>query len=171
MLIICCDLFRHMDSKKVVWILSVGIFISIGSMMLSWNTSHVYAAVINCTGVVGVCNGTPGNDGMLGDDNRNQICGRDGSDNIDLRGNPIVQGDPTASTEEGAGAGGNDIINGGLGNDFLVGDSTDGNGVVPCAGGPFGGTDRLVGGPGNDQIFHGNVAQSTDETASDNHKD
>lgn len=62
----------------------------------------VEAAKIDCSGVVH-CNGTNGNDNMLGHSKFNQICGKAGNDNIYLRGNPAR--DPF---EIGVGEAGND---------------------------------------------------------------
>jgi Ca2+-binding RTX toxin-like protein len=131
---------------------------------ISWNGTDVYAANINCAGTSTFCLGTNEADNMIGDDKVNQICGRGGNDNIVLRGNPI-------GVEVGAGNTGNDIISGGEGDDTLVGDNPFGFSSLACTVAPQAGLDRLSGGPGNDNLFHGHTGPAGAELTSDGHRD
>jgi Ca2+-binding RTX toxin-like protein len=107
------------------------------------------------------CNGTTASD----DVNDSVICGTQGNDNIDLKNTSNLQ-----SLDNGVGGGGDDTINGGIGDDFIIGDNYAG---FNCDLGSAG-ADRLIGGPGDDNIFHGNLPLPVDvNTAklSDGHKD
>lgn len=94
---------------------------------------------ILCTGG-GPCNGTPGDDEIIGNDQRNQINALAGSDSLAGAGarDTLRGGLGNDSTTGGAG---DDLHVGGLGNDFL---SEYGQG------GPEGGADVMRGGKGND---------------------
>jgi Ca2+-binding RTX toxin-like protein len=94
---------------------------------------------------VGVINGTPGNDVIVGDNGVNEISGRGGHDRIcGLGGNDLVFGDE-----------GNDRISGGNGDDSLGG-SADNDLVFGNQGADFlrghDGDDTLVGGLGLDDL-------------------
>jgi hypothetical protein len=119
-----------------------------------------WAANTTCAGAV-ECNGTTASD----DNNDSVICGTQGNDNIDLKNTSNLQ-----SLDNGVGGGGDDTINGGIGDDFIIGDNYAG---FNCDLGSAG-ADRLIGGPGDDNILHGNLPLPVDvNTAklSDGHKD
>jgi Ca2+-binding RTX toxin-like protein len=146
--------------KKLTF--GIGILVVLLSVAGAAVNSHhlAWGANITCAGAL-ECNGTTTSD----DNNDSVICGRQGNDNLDLRNTSNPQ-----SLDNGVGAGGDDTINGGVGDDFIIGDNYAG---FNC---DFGnpGADRLIGGPGNDNIFHGNLPLPVDvNTAklSDGHKD
>jgi hypothetical protein len=142
-----------MHSKIFLWVFAI--LITTAAISMSSNVMYVHAANINCAGNVGTCHGTNESDNMIGNDDANVVCGRDGNDNIDLKGNG----------DAGHGSGGNDIINGGFGNDGIVGDYTNG-----CSFGSVG-ADKLIGGPGDDVLGHGSSSSSGLIALSDGHRD
>ena len=92
--------------------------------------------------------GTPGNDRLLGSDEKDSVFGADGDD--ELFGNG---GDDYVDGENG-----NDVLHGGLGNDQMYG-RRDNDVVLGNEGDDFlngdRGLDTINGGPGNDRIFGG----------------
>ena len=82
------------------------------------NQSNVFVA--DLTSTLGVINGTPGNDNLLGTSASDTLNGFDGDDTIaGLRGNDILNGGDGDDILYGGK--GFDTLNGGLGNDILVG--------------------------------------------------
>jgi Ca2+-binding RTX toxin-like protein len=143
-----------MISKSLLWGIGLSGLVFLVVASTSLNSPNVYAANINCAGQIPntFCIGSPNSDNMIGDDNPNSICGANGNDNIVLRG-----GSDVAYGNEG-----HDIINGGEGNDGIFGGGVLATGCMSGGGG-----DRLIGGPGDDKIFH----DDNSNTLSDGFKD
>jgi Ca2+-binding RTX toxin-like protein len=137
----------EMNSKSLLWGIGVIGLALLVATSLSSNNHSVYAANIICAGQAfnTPCVGSTASDNMLGDDNRNFICGANGNDNIVLRG----------GQDAGYGNEGNDIVNGGEGNDGIFG-----GGVLATGCMSGGGADRLLGGPGDDVILQDDSGNS-----------
>lgn len=104
--------------------------------------SRVYAASIICESGL-FCNGTNGDDNMMGTETADEIVGLDGDDRIS----------GGSSGDELRGSNGNDILSGGSGNDDIFGDS---------------GNDKLSGGSGDDEFTGGDGADMFNCGSGDN---
>jgi Ca2+-binding RTX toxin-like protein len=130
--------------------------------VLSNSITDAFAADINCANVV-TCVGTTGNGRMAGDNNPNQIAANSGNDQIDGSGNAvgldIICGGPS-----------DDKINGGSGDDILIGDSQESAPRCPNFGST--GADIMTAGSGSDVLYHGNLLTAAGhEEDSDGHRD
>jgi Ca2+-binding RTX toxin-like protein len=128
--------------------------------------SQVLAADINCTIVVGLCLGTAGNDRMVTTSSGDVIDGNAGNDQISASGGSDLL----------CGSAGDDKISGGDGlQDLIIGDTQVNDNPVGAncthtGGSP--GADTLVGGPGQDFIFHSDFTNNPDvDKKSDGHRD
>ena len=123
--------------------------------VLSNSITDAFAADINCANVV-TCVGTTGNGRMEGDNNS-------GNDQIDGSGNAvgldIICGGPS-----------DDKINGGSGDDILIGDSQESAPRCPNFGST--GADIMTAGSGSDVLYHDNLLTAAGhEEDSDGHRD
>jgi Ca2+-binding RTX toxin-like protein len=140
------------------------VFLAVSILMMVSSNHKVLAAHIVCLPSV-PCNGTNGNDLLLGTEGDDRMRGLGGDDEMEGLGGDDSMAGGAGRNSLGGGAGndkmtggplndvfegenGDDNLNGGAGNDLLIGDYEDGPGGVKN------GADVILGGSGDDKLFH-----------------